>query len=185
MQDECKLGLVYRWRAPPAHRTCKEKCGSPFPSGKAVCACNSLAVRCPEAANLWEFKANGRLTPDKSLWDLNKLCVGERQRAGRGSNLCMKVSSLLEDMKQNQAHSFIRTLPCSLLRRASCALSRVRLVPILCAHCVCLAHCQCTSATCSCVLSRSSQQPVTLPLQLQERYFALLGPQGQLRLDLW
>ena len=39
--------------------------------------------------------------------------------------------------------------------------ARVRLIPILCAHCVCLAHCQCTSATCSCVLSRSSQQPVT------------------------
>ena len=35
----------------------------PFPSGKAVCACNSLAVQCPEAAGLWDFPTNGDLTP--------------------------------------------------------------------------------------------------------------------------
>ena len=48
LQDECKLGLVHRWRAMPSMRVAL-KCGSPFPSGHAVCACNSLAVQCPEA----------------------------------------------------------------------------------------------------------------------------------------
>ena len=60
-QDKCKLGLVHRWQAKPAHR---KKTGSPFSSGKAVCACNSLAVQCPEAADLWDHQANGAMTPD-------------------------------------------------------------------------------------------------------------------------
>ena len=63
-REECKLGLVHRWQASPQKRTSKHKGGSPFPSGKSVCACNSLAVQCPEAADLWDHKANGRLTPD-------------------------------------------------------------------------------------------------------------------------
>ena len=62
MQDECKLGLVHRWQASPNDRT-RSNTGSPFPSGKAVCACNSLAVQCPEAANLWDFVSNGELSP--------------------------------------------------------------------------------------------------------------------------
>ena len=63
MQDECKLGLVHRWQASPQQRV-GLKSGSPFPSGKAVCACNSLAVQCPEAADLWDPQANGAMTPD-------------------------------------------------------------------------------------------------------------------------
>ena len=62
MQDECKLGLVHRWQAAPKDRTGKNA-GSPFPSGMAVCACNSLAVQCPEAAVLWDPVSNGKLTP--------------------------------------------------------------------------------------------------------------------------
>ena len=62
VQDECKLGLVHRWQATPQHRATL-KSGSPFPSGKAVCACNSLAVQCPEAADLWDHVSNGALTP--------------------------------------------------------------------------------------------------------------------------
>ena len=61
-RDECKLGLVHRWQAPPKGRIGK-KSGSPFPSGHAVCACNSLAVQCPEAADLWDYGVNGDLTP--------------------------------------------------------------------------------------------------------------------------
>ena len=62
VRDECKLGLVHRWQAVP--RTHKRmKSGSPFPSGRAVCACNSLAVECPEAAGLWDCSMNGDLTP--------------------------------------------------------------------------------------------------------------------------
>ena len=62
VQDECKLGLVHRWQASPQQRV-GLKSGSPFPSGKAVCACNSLAVQCPEAADLWDLSSNGDLTP--------------------------------------------------------------------------------------------------------------------------
>ena len=62
VQDECKLGLVHRWQATPNDRTGKNA-GSPFPSGRAVCACNSLAVQCPEAAGLWDPVSNGDLTP--------------------------------------------------------------------------------------------------------------------------
>ena len=54
LQHECKLGLVHRWQASPNVRSPKIS-GSPFPSGMAVCACNSLAVQCPEAADLWDF----------------------------------------------------------------------------------------------------------------------------------
>ena len=63
VQDECKLGLVHRWQVSPNHRMTKDT-GSPFPSGKAVCACNSLAVQCPEAAMLWDHQADGVRTPD-------------------------------------------------------------------------------------------------------------------------
>ena len=57
-QNECKLGLLHRWQAAPPYGGH----ASPFPSGMAVCACNSLAVQCPEAANLWDFTSNGGLT---------------------------------------------------------------------------------------------------------------------------
>ena len=62
VQAECKLGLVHRWQATPASRT-KHNTDSPYPSGKAVCACNSLAVQCPEAADLWDPSSNGKLNP--------------------------------------------------------------------------------------------------------------------------
>ena len=62
VQDECKLGLVHRWQASPNARTGMNT-GSPFPSGVAVCACNSLAGQCPEAAVLWDPASNGELTP--------------------------------------------------------------------------------------------------------------------------
>ena len=62
VHDECKLGLVHRWQASPNDRITLSS-GSPFPSGKAVCACNSLAVQCPEAADLWDSQNNGDLTP--------------------------------------------------------------------------------------------------------------------------
>ena len=62
-QNECKLGLMHRWQARPPSRV-NSKSGSPFPFGLAVCACNSLAVQCPEAAMLWDHQANGAMTPD-------------------------------------------------------------------------------------------------------------------------
>ena len=62
VQAECKLGLVHRWQASPLMRVSSSS-GSPFPSGRAVCACNSLAVQCPEAADLWDFSLKRGLTP--------------------------------------------------------------------------------------------------------------------------
>ena len=67
VQDECKLDLGHRWQTSPFNRIAKET-GSPFPSGKAVCACNSLAVQCPEAADLWDPQLNGDLTPHHVTW---------------------------------------------------------------------------------------------------------------------
>ena len=72
-RDECKLGLVHRWQAKLYSRTSKQKCGSPFPAGKAVCACNSLAVQCPEAADLWDFPSNGGMTPNDVAVQSNKV----------------------------------------------------------------------------------------------------------------
>ena len=72
VQDECKLGLVHRWQASPDDRTGKNA-GSPFPSGRAVCACNSLAVQCPEAAVLWDPVSNGELTPGDVAMQSNKV----------------------------------------------------------------------------------------------------------------
>ena len=63
VQDECKLGLVHRWQATPNDRIAKIMTCSLFPSGKSVCACNSLAVQCPEAANFWDLPSSGGLTP--------------------------------------------------------------------------------------------------------------------------
>ncbi len=65
VQDACKLGLVHRTQAAPDKPNGK-KSGSPFPSGHAVCACNSLAVQCPDAAALWDHQANGGMTPDNT-----------------------------------------------------------------------------------------------------------------------
>ena len=46
---------------------------SPFPPGTAVCACNSLAVQCPEAADLWDPLSNGDLTPGDVAKQSNKV----------------------------------------------------------------------------------------------------------------
>ena len=81
VQHECKLGLVHRWQASPNGRT-KNKAGTPFPSGMAVCACNSLAVQCPQAADLWDFPSNGGLTPNHVAVQSNKV-VAWMGSAGR------------------------------------------------------------------------------------------------------
>ena len=70
-REECKLGLVHRWQATSKARV-YQNTGSPFPSGKAVCACNSLAVQCPEAADLWDSVSNGELTPGEVAIQSNK-----------------------------------------------------------------------------------------------------------------
>ena len=56
-----QAGPGAQWRTSPDDRT-KYNTGSPFPSGKAVCPCNSLAVQCPEAADLWVYGVDGELT---------------------------------------------------------------------------------------------------------------------------
>ena len=71
-REECKLGLVHKWQASPALRLYYGS-GSPFPAGKSVCACNSLAVQCPEAADLWDHGLNGELTPSAVAMKSNRL----------------------------------------------------------------------------------------------------------------
>ena len=74
VQYECKLGLVHKWRATPNARVHLDH-GSPFPSGMAVCACNSLTVQCPEAASLWDFTSDRDLTPGDVSVQSHKLVV--------------------------------------------------------------------------------------------------------------
>ena len=73
-REECKLGLVHKWQASPNHRI-GERAGSPYPSGMAVCACNSLAVQCPEAADLWDSNMNGGMTPNGITVQLDNVVV--------------------------------------------------------------------------------------------------------------
>ena len=76
-QDECKLGLVHRWQASPNDCTGKQV-GSPFPAGQSVCACNSLAIQCSEAADFWNFPSNAGLTPSDVAVQSNKVVAWKR-----------------------------------------------------------------------------------------------------------
>ena len=71
-REECRLGMLHKWQAPPYRRIAMNQ-GSPFLHGKAVCACNSLAVQCPEAAQLWDSAANGERTPETVTLGSNEL----------------------------------------------------------------------------------------------------------------
>ena len=74
LRDECKPDLVHRWQASPLHRISMNS-DSPFPPGTAVCACNSLAVQCPEAADLWDFALDEDLTPSDVAVQSHKIMV--------------------------------------------------------------------------------------------------------------
>ena len=95
VQDECKLGLVHRWQARPTDRTARSV-GSPFLTGIAVCACNSLAVQCPGAADLWDPVSNGKLTPGEVAMMSNKVVAWRgpdgRQWHQRVSSVVMKLT---------------------------------------------------------------------------------------------
>ena len=99
VQDECKLGLVHRWQAMPNMRV-YHKSGSPFPSGQAVCACNSLAVQCPAAAGLWDFSSNGDLTP-------SAVAVQSHQKVAwrhlDGSQWLQKVHEVVSAVRRREA----------------------------------------------------------------------------------
>ena len=101
VQDECKLGLVHRWRASPKARV-GMKCGSPFPPGLAVCACNSLAVQCPEAAMLWDHQANGAVTPDGITVQSNQVVCW---RAPDGRQWQQKVQEVVLILRRHAAKS--------------------------------------------------------------------------------
>ena len=99
--DECKLGLVHRWQAMPIQRV---HCitGSPFPFGRALCACNSLAVQCPEAADLWNSPLNGGLTPHQVTWQSNQKVFW---KAPDGRQWHQKVSQVVSFLRTHQAKS--------------------------------------------------------------------------------
>ena len=98
-RDECKLGLVHKWQAPP-HSRVGTKSGSPFPSGKAVCACNSLAVQCPEAADLWDSQSNEDLTSGDVAVQSNKVVAWKNPD---GTQWHQGVSEVVNNVRRHQA----------------------------------------------------------------------------------
>ena len=99
VHDECKLGLVHRWQAAP-NRRIKSKCDSPFPFGQAVCACNSLAVQCPEAAALWDFSLNGGLIPSDVAVQSHKVVAW---KGPDGSQWQQSVQSVVNNVRRHEA----------------------------------------------------------------------------------
>ena len=99
LQDECKLGLVHRWQASPLHRRVT---GSPFPSGSSVCACNSLAVQCPEAADLLDSQSNEVLTSGDVAVQSNKVVAW---KGPDGTQWHQDVSEVVISVRRHQAIS--------------------------------------------------------------------------------
>ena len=54
---QCSLGTLHRGVTTPDARTSRQR-GCPYCSGHAVCKCNSLATRCPELAQEWDYSKN-------------------------------------------------------------------------------------------------------------------------------
>ena len=100
VQDECKLGLVHRWQATPNSRTALNH-GSPFPSGKAVCACKSLAVQCPEAADLWDTRTNGDLTSGDVAVQSHKLVARKDPDGSQWRQQVCEVVIVVRNVKQS------------------------------------------------------------------------------------
>ena len=99
VQDECKLGLAHRWQASASNRI-QLKRGSPFPSGQAVCACNSLAVQCPEAACLWDPMSNADLTPgDVAMWSMKPVAWKDPD----GRQWQQTVAAVVGNVRRRQA----------------------------------------------------------------------------------
>ena len=99
LRDECKLGLVHRWQAAASDHV-KKMTGSPFPSGKGVHACNSLAVQCPEAAQFWDFLSNEGLTPNGVAVKSNKLVAW---KGLHGSQWEQCIHDLVKFVRRHQA----------------------------------------------------------------------------------
>ena len=101
VQDECKLGLVQRWQAKPSRRV-YQNAGSPFLRGLTVCTCNSLALQCPEAANLWDSPSNGSLNPHKVTWPSVQ---GVAWKAPDGRQWHQKADEVVISVRRNQVKS--------------------------------------------------------------------------------
>ena len=97
--DECKLGLVHRWQSMPDIRVYHVS-GSPFPFGQAVCACNSLAVQCPEAADLWDSLLNEDLTPHQVTLQSHQKVFW---RAPDGSQWHQKVREVVKKVQKTSS----------------------------------------------------------------------------------
>ena len=98
-REECKLGLVHRWQATPNQRI-GVVTGSPFPFGRAVCACNSLAVQCPAAADLWDFSLNGDLSPSAAAVRSHQKVAWRRPD---GSQWLQEVQEVVTDVRRREA----------------------------------------------------------------------------------
>ena len=99
VRDECKLGLVHRWQASPNGRM-SYNTGFPFSSGTAVCACNSLAVQCPEAAELWDCDTNGDLTPGDIAVQSHKLAAW---KGPDGRQWQQRVDEIVNNIRRHEA----------------------------------------------------------------------------------
>ena len=81
----CSLSILHRWMTPPHART-KNQRGCPYCSGHAVCKCNSLATRCPELAQEWDYSKNEAALMHTLLTQIN-LCGGRLQAEAAGAAL--------------------------------------------------------------------------------------------------
>ncbi len=124
---------------------------------ESVCACNSLAVQCPEAADLWDFMSNTDFRRPL-MWQ----CSPTMSWSGKspdGRQWQQEVFGVVNSVQRNQANlkNKLRQCKswlafCKQSQNCGCLWRTV----VLCAQHVCLAKCQCMSAACS------SQQPDTL-----------------------
>ena len=105
VHDECKLGLVHRWQAKLSSRVYTDA-GSPYPSGKAVCACNSLAVQCPEAADLWDHVSNGELTPSAVTVQSTKLVAWKSPYGRQWQQRVHEVVTVVRYQRISQGSTF-------------------------------------------------------------------------------
>ena len=78
---QCSFGILHRWVARPCARTLSQR-GCPYCCGLAVCKCNSLATRCPELAQDWDYSKN-KAGPGDHIAHSNKLVWWQSASRGR------------------------------------------------------------------------------------------------------
>ena len=65
-----------------------------------MCACNSLAVQCPEAADLWDLSSNGDLTACAVALRSDKVVAW---KVPNGKQWQQKVHEVVNNVRRQQA----------------------------------------------------------------------------------